>query len=373
MKKYLFILICLIAFNKGFSQKGTNLYAGVEVGSKGVKLSVVALKINTDGDFSYSVQADTAINTEIIGFTPSAVTESADAAVALYKKAMEFYKIPDRQIAMVMSSGVMQQAQITNNFDKIEEVEKLILNQIKNKKKKIDFLTPEVESRLVYLGTINKNDRKGAVIIDVGSGNTKGGCFDNGLVANSNFTPFDFAWGTAKIKGEINKKQPESINAYISQVNQLIESIKPDAITGNFNRKAVIRNQPFMIMGGGINWVIATLMQPDKMEKGFIELNINDVREFKKLVTNNYEGFISDSRAKSPDAIVEFGKVKKNFDQKSMIAGASLVEAIMQDLNTTSPTKRYYFARYSSWLTGYIVKIKSGEKEIDNLDTEKRD
>lgn len=370
MKKYLFILICFLSFSKGFSQKGTNLYAGVEVGSKGVKLSVVELQINTDGDFSYSVKADTAINTEIIGFTPSAITESAEAAIVLYKKAMDFYKIPDRQIAMVMSSGVMQQAQITNNFDKIEEVKKLVLDQIKNKKKRIDFLTPEVESRLVYLGTINKNDRKGAVIIDVGSGNTKGGYFDNSPI--SNFTPFDFAWGTAKIKGEINKKQPESISAYISQVNQLIETIKPDAITENFNRKTVIRNQPFMIMGGGINWVIATLMKPDKMEKGFIELSISDVREFKQLIINNYEGFISDSRAKSPEALIEFGKVRKNFDQKSMIAGASLVEAIMQDLNTSSPTKRYYFARYSSWLTGYIVKIKSGEKEIDNLDTEKR-
>jgi hypothetical protein len=364
MKKCLFLLICLLASSQGFSQKGTNLYAGVEVGSKGVKLSVVALLVNTDGAFSYSVQADTAINTEIISFTPSAISESANAAVLLYNKAIEFYKIPDRQIVMVLSSGVIEQSKITHNIDKVEEVKSLILSQIKNKQKTIDFLTPDVESRLVNLGTINREDRKGAVVIDVGSGSTKGGYFDNLSSDNPKFMDFNFNWGTAKIKGEINNKQPESIASYSLLVNQLVESIKSNAITGSFNRNAGIRNQPSIIMGGGISWVIATLMHPDKMQKAFIELNIKDVRDFRRYVLNNYEDFISDSRAKSPEALIEFGKVKNNFDQKSMIAGSVLIDAIMQDLNSSSPSKHFYFARYCSWLTGYIVKIKSGENDI---------
>jgi hypothetical protein len=364
MKKCLFLLIILLSISKGFAQKGTNLYAGVEVGSKGVKLSVVALLVNTDGAFSYSVQADTAINTEIISFTPSAITESANAAVLLYNKAIEFYKIPDRQIVMVLSSGVVEQSKITHNTDKVEEVKSLILSQIKNKQKAIDFLTPDVESRLVNLGTINREDRKGAVVIDVGSGSTKGGYFDNLSTDNPKFMDFNFNWGTAKIKGEINNKQPESIASYSLLVNQLVESIKSDAIAGSFNRNAGIRNQPSMIMGGGISWVIATLMHPDKMQRAFIELNIKDVRDFRRYVLNNYEDFISDSRAKSPEALIEFGKVKNNFDQKSMIAGSALIEAIMQDLNSSSPAKHFYFARYCSWLTGYIVKIKSGENDI---------
>ena len=364
MKKCLFLLILLASISKGFAQKGTNLYAGVEVGSKGVKLSVVALLINTDGAFSYSVQADTAINTEIISFTSSAVTESANAAVLLYNKAIEFYKIPDRQIVLVLSSGVVEQSKITHNIDKVEEVKSLILSQIKNKQKTIDFLTPDVESRLVNLGTINRDDRKGAVVIDVGSGSTKGGYFDNLSTDNPKFIDFNFNWGTAKIKGEINNKQPESIASYSLLVNKLVESIKSDAIAGSFNRNSGIRNQPSMIMGGGINWVIATLMHPDKMQKAFIELNIKDVRDFRRYVLNNYEDFINDSRAKSPEALIEFSKVKNNFDQKSMIAGSSLIEAIMQDLNSSSPSKHFYFARYCSWLTGYIVKIRSGENDI---------
>lgn len=373
MKKYYCLFTLLLLTFVGISQRGTNLYAGIEVGSKGVKLSVVALLINTDGAFSYSVKADTAINTEIITFTESAVKESAIASIALYKKAIEYYKIPDRQVAIVMSSGVVKQAQITNSLEKIEGLKELILSQLPNKNKAIDFLTPEMEARLVYLGTINKNDRIGAVIIDVGSGNTKGGYFDSNPNSSYTFTPFDFNWGTAKIKTEINKKNPESISQYVDYVNKFIESIKNDVIAESFNRSPIIRNQPFMIMGGGINWVIATLMHPDKMEKGFVELTIDDIRKFRLDITTNYENMISNRRAGTIEAQIEFEKVKKNFDQKSIIAGSALVETIMRDLSSSSPQKKYYFARYSSWLTGYIVKLKSGEQEIDNLNTETRD
>lgn len=373
MKKYYCLFTLLLLTFVGISQRGTNLYAGIEVGSKGVKLSVVALLINTDGAFSYSVKADTAINTEIITFTESAIKESAIASIALYKKAIEYYKIPDRQVAIVMSSGVVKQAQISNNLEKIEGLKGLILGQLPNKNKAIDFLTPEMEARLVYLGTINKNDRKGAVIIDVGSGNTKGGYFDSNPNSPYSFTPFDFNWGTAKIKSEINKKNPESISQYVDYVNKFVESIKNDVVAESFNRSPIVRNQPFMIMGGGINWVIATLMHPDKMEKGFVELTIDDIRKFRVDITNNYENMISNRRAATVEAQTEFEKVKKNFDQKSIIAGSALVETIMRDLSSSSPQKKYYFARYSSWLTGYIVKLKSGEQEIDNLNTEKRD
>jgi hypothetical protein len=356
------LLLLLLPLAITFSQNeiGTNLFAGVEVGSKGVKISIVALRTNSDGDFSYSVKADSSVNTEIIEFKESSISESAKAVVMFYNKALNDYHIPDRQVFMVISSGVVKQAQITNNTDKIEQLKSMILTQLNLSKKTVDFLTPEVEARLVYLGTIHKKDRNGAVIIDIGSGNTKGGHFDK----DAAFTPFDFNWGTAKLKTEINKKQPSSTSEYTGLVKEAIAKIKEDDISTTFNQKIVIRNQPFMIMGGGISWVIVTLMRPDKMDKAFMELSLNDVREFKKMILNSYESFVDDSRATTPDAVIEFGKVKRNFDQKSMIAGASLVEAIMEDLNTTNPTKTYYFARYSSWLTGYLVKSKMGEEIV---------
>lgn len=364
MKKNILFTILFITIDIfiSFSQNevGTNKYAGIEIGSKGVKISIVSLIANANLDFAYDVLADSSVNTEIIEFNESSISESAKAAIMFYYKAINYYKIPDRQVFIVMGSGVIQQALITKNLDKIEKLKSIILNELNNPSKVIDYLTPEVEARLVHLGTIHKDDRNGSIIIDVGSGNTKGGYFDK----DTNFTPFDFSWGTGKIKTEINKKQASSILEYSILVNELISKIKVNDLNTTLNQKPIIRNQPLVIMGGGISWVIATLMRPQNINKAFIELSVGDVREFKKNILTNYNNFIDDSRAKDMIALNEFTKVKRHFDQESMIAGASLVEAIMGNLDMGKPSKKFYFARYSGWLTGYLIKSKMGEEVI---------
>lgn len=363
MKKYIlfyFILFSCPVFSFGQDADVSNIFAGVEVGSKGVKLSVVRLNKNLEGDFSYSVLADSAINTEII--VSWGINESVKAVEELYYKALNFYKVPNKQIFLVVSSGVMQQAQLTNNLGKLETLKQEIKIRLAKKNKTIDFLTPEKEAKLVYLGTIHKEDRSGAVMLDVGSGNTKGGIFEQ----NGSFVNFDFSWGTAKIKTEVNKLQPVSIIDFNDQTKEFIKKVKYDYISPTFNQKPLIRNQNFMIMGGGICWVMVTLMKPENMDKAFIELTMNEVKKFKSLVLDNYENLIDENRVNSKEAKEEFKKVKRNFDQKSMIAGGALVEAIMDDLNSTSPAKSFYFSRYSSWLTGYIVLVVTkGFEEID--------
>ena len=353
-------LIITVCISLSQNEIGTDKYAGIEIGSKGVKISIVSLIANKNLDFAYEVLVDSSVNTEIIEFKEASISESAKAAIMFYYKAINYYKIPDRQVFIVMGSGVIQQALITKNLDKIEKLKSIILNELNNPSKVIDYLTPEVEARLVHLGTIHKDDRNGSIIIDVGSGNTKGGHFDK----DTNFTPFDFSWGTGKIKTEINKKQPNSISEYSILVNELISKIKVNDLNQTLNQKPIIRNQPLVIMGGGISWVMATLMKPQNMNKAFIELSIRDVREFKKNILTNYNNFIDDSRATDMITLMEFAKVKRHFDQESMIAGASLVEAIMGSLDMGKPSKKYYFARYSGWLTGYLIKSKIGEEVI---------
>jgi len=363
MKKNILSCLILILCSTGlFGQDAevSNVFAGVEVGSKGVKLSIVRLNKNLEGDFSYSVLADTAVNTEIIANW--AVSESVKAVEDLYYKALNVYKVPNKQIFLVVSSGVMEQARITNNMAKLETLKQDIKNNLSKKSKTIDFLTPEKEAKLVYLGTIHKDDRAGAVMIDVGSGNTKGGIFEQ----NGEFVNFDFSWGTAKVRTEINKLQPVSISDFNNLTKDFVKKVKNDYIAPTFNQKSLIRNQNFMIMGGGICWVMVTLMKPENMDKAFMELDINDIRAFKNKVLNDYENLIDEERANSKEARDEFKKVKRNFDQKSMIAGSTLVEAIIDDLNSTSPAKSFYFSRYSSWLTGYIVLVVTkGYEEID--------
>jgi hypothetical protein len=53
--------------------KKSSVYAGIEVGSKGVKMSVLEIGKNAQQTGAYNVLKDTAINTDFISFTgPSA-------------------------------------------------------------------------------------------------------------------------------------------------------------------------------------------------------------------------------------------------------------------------------------------------------------
>ena len=50
--------------------KRSFVYAGIEVGSKGVKMSLIEMDKNTGQNLSYNVVGDTSINTDFISFTP---------------------------------------------------------------------------------------------------------------------------------------------------------------------------------------------------------------------------------------------------------------------------------------------------------------
>lgn len=150
MKK---ILLVLLLFScKSFSQK--NLFASVEIDSKGVKLSIVSHDINSDGELSYSIKKDTSINTEIILFKESAIITSANAVNYFYDLALNKFGIPDRRTVIMISTSVMQEAQKTNNIDKIDALKRLVLENMSNKNKVIDFISSETALPIVQSKTI---------------------------------------------------------------------------------------------------------------------------------------------------------------------------------------------------------------------------
>src|SRR5258705_7176816 len=56
----------------GFKQafKASSVYAGIEVGSKGVKMSLLELGKDAKSTGSFTILKDTTVNTDFISFTP---------------------------------------------------------------------------------------------------------------------------------------------------------------------------------------------------------------------------------------------------------------------------------------------------------------
>ena len=101
----------------------STVYTGIEVGSKGVKMSLVELGKNAQSNGSFNILKDTSVNTDFISFNDPTFTATLNALYGLYTTAQRDYKIPTKRIFTAISSGVKMQAE---KDEKSEWVKKLI-------------------------------------------------------------------------------------------------------------------------------------------------------------------------------------------------------------------------------------------------------
>ena len=249
------------------------------------------------------------------------------------------------------------------------DIQEGVRNELAQAERSVEVITVEDEPRLTHLGVVHPEGRYDAMIIDIGSGNTKGGYFaDNTL----NFISFHVDWGTKSLTNEMEKTDFDSIAQYAKAVNDKMQQVKIDEIRPAISAKSGLRNKPRIIMSGGICWAIATIMHPESLNSAYVEVTADDVKRFREIAVNEYEQLANkdsqmyklQSKEDREKAKKEIGRVLDVFDQKAMIAGAALLETMMKEFNATSIPKNYYLARYGyiGWVTGYIIRSLAGDE-----------
>jgi hypothetical protein len=71
----------------------STVYSGIEVGSKGVKMSMVELGKNAQSNGSFNILKDTSVNTDFISFNESTFSATLNAYVVymqLHRKIIKF-------------------------------------------------------------------------------------------------------------------------------------------------------------------------------------------------------------------------------------------------------------------------------------------
>ena len=92
-------LCCSISFlsaqtNLKLKYNNSTVYTGIEVGSKGVKMSMVELGKNAQSNGSFNILKDSSVNTDFISFTDSTFSATLNALCGLYATAQKNYNIP---------------------------------------------------------------------------------------------------------------------------------------------------------------------------------------------------------------------------------------------------------------------------------------
>jgi exopolyphosphatase/pppGpp-phosphohydrolase len=193
------ICFLIITFILSYSVQA-QLYGGIEIGSKGIKMTI--LEVENLRRNTYDVKEFWTENVGIaagIGIDGALLKEDIERAGAVvytnYLKMLTEYKIEDKNIFIVGSSGV---GLANNTNDLVVKIKELT-------NKRIEIISSSLEAKLLLRGCIPPKNYLNSVIIDIGGGNTKGG-YAKEINGASVFFPISCDLGTVTLSEIINKK-----------------------------------------------------------------------------------------------------------------------------------------------------------------------
>lgn len=342
----------------------SNIYAGIEVGSKGVKMSFVELDKNAAAETDLRIIKDTSINTDFISFTTTSYQATLAALNKLYEIAVKQNKIPVAHVFTAISSGVKIQADKEDKKNWIDQLVNAFKSNNNEPDRKVAIIDVREEARLSHLGIVPETRRFNTFLIDIGSGNTKGGYFpyDN----TTNFKLFQLTWGTKSAANAAEKKLggDNSIENFNSQLSRVLAGAEENEIVYAVNASGAFPKSDNIAFSGGIAWALATLISPELYDNTVVPVSYDDVLQFTDKLGKN-PGLYSDYYIVKtlPETTPDLDKIEKEvkqvnkvFDQRALLSGAGLLLKIMRQFDGVVERKKFYLVKNGSvgWISAYV-------------------
>ncbi len=346
--------------------KRSDVYAGIEVGSKGIKMSLIEMARNSAQNANYSIIMDTSVNTDFISFTPSTFASSLQAFSGLYNTALDFYHIPAERIYTVVSSGVKVSAEKSNNTPWIKTLIDSFKLRIKDPSRNVAVIDAEEEARLSHLGIVPESKRFTTFLIDVGSGNTKGGYFPSDNI--SHITLFQLTWGTqSTANAAINRLDGDnSITNYERQLQRVLKGDANKEIIYAVNVSGAYNMSDNVAFSGGAAWASATLLFPELIDDPVVPVTYEQVEKLHDKLYSDYNSFsekelvksINDNTLDKKAIAHEIKTVNKVFNQRAMLAASGLLLKIMRQFDGIYERKQFYLIKNGEvgWISAYVNK-----------------
>jgi hypothetical protein len=344
--------------------KNSIVYAGIEVGSKGVKMSVIEVNRKSKKGPVYQIVKDTAINSDFISFSSPTFYATLDAMQALFNKAVKQYDITTERIFTAVSSGVKGQADKESKTVWIQNLADSFKIRIAEPARNLNVIEIAEEARLSHLGIVPDDRRYSTFLIDVGSGNTKGGYFPYGNTTE--FKLFQLNWGTKSTSNAAEKRSEDdnSVTNYQKQLNRVLSGAVDKEVIYAVNESGAYNMSDYVAVSGGIAWSVATLLYPELIDNAVVPVTYEEVEKLGENLYSKYPSLSADNLVKKLDSKnfdrIKISKEIKNvhqvFDQKSLMAGVGLLLKIMRQFKGVHEGKEFYLVKNGQvgWISAYV-------------------
>ncbi len=363
----LFLAIASSAFSQATAPlkfKNSAMYAGIDIGSKGVKLSILEIGKNAQKTGTFNVLQESSINTDFISFSDPTFGATLSGLCKLYNTALEEHKIPAERIFTVISSGVKSQAEKENKNSWLTKLIDSFKIKIQDPSRQVAVVDVMQEARLSHLGIIPNSKRYTTFLIDIGSGNTKGGYFPNG---NTNdLKLFQINWGTKSVANATEKRVDEDKSAdnFNRQLYRVLAGEANTEIVYAVNASGAYNMSDNIAVSGGIAWSVATLLHPEMIDNPVVPVTYNEVLQFTQELVKNHQAFsdaniiknIAGTADEKAAIAKEVKRVNTVFDQKSLMSGAGLLLKIMRQFEGIYDKKEFFLVKNGQvgWISAYV-------------------
>ena len=347
-------------------KEAEELYAGIDVGSKGVKLSIIGVTVSPKKGLTYTLKKSMSINTEPSALTPQAIKETAQAVKDLVDTATVRNNVVSDRMFIILSSGLKQATD--KQAGKEAELIAAMKEALKNPSQKIDIISAEDEAKFGALAMVAPELHISSSLMDIGGGNMKGGY----LLNRNKFESVNFPYGTKAFVKIVKKKLPDAnLEEYTKGVNEEVKVVGEE-LSLELNRKVGFKNRKNVFLLGGIVFVMNAFLHPERANivGRPVEVSIDDVRKFRQMSASSYEELINPDFSRITDpAIRQVAEedvkniTTKIYNQQDIIAGAALLETLIKEMNRDGVQKRFYFIKGGdvAWISGYVFKLISDE------------
>ncbi|WP_432221064.1 exopolyphosphatase [Flavobacterium sp. TMP13] len=349
LRTIFYILILSLSSTTVFAQK--ELYAGIEIGSKGVKISVIHVSNIKKGNYDiiayWTENVGIAKGIQIDGKLDQKDIDRAAAVVfENLAKIKNKYAVADDNIFIVGSSGV---AMASNTQDLTARVKTLT-------GKDLEFIDVETEGKMLLKGCIPPKDYESAMVLDIGGGNTKGGYVDTLNDNKFEFFPLSLDYGTITLteavnKTIVNKADIDNIEVYKEKSFAYISMLR-EKVAAMLNSKPIVNRKKNVYLSGGALWAFNELYYNDSAnDKNLVPMKLRDVMEYDAILKNNFSKFETLSRTNS-----NAKKVIETYSQKHLISANNILLTCLETIPDIK-SKNIYFAKEGqiAWLVSYVV------------------
>ncbi|NJM67851.1 MAG: protein kinase [Acaryochloris sp. RU_4_1] len=333
-------------------QSGKNLFGVIEIGSSGVKGEVVQ-ELNAPNSAGHTLEPreEDIEAKDVNPINPNAKQQTVQAVKDMFLDIQQRFGIPCEHIVIYGSSGFATKTDLAYRDSLIGDIQTTI-------GRAVEVISPEQEATYVFSAIVPPHRLDQVLMLDIGSGNTKG-AFQNANGSAQSPGTFSFPWGTKTFTEEVDRIRGSQ--DFVTALTRLREQILPD-----FRQRTrllpILASKPRVYLTGGIVWSLATLVRPCQPEQVIAkeaELSSEFVRLYPEDLTTFYNNVTRDQKTLfEPDLSQcteeQRVRVKKDiakirnevFTTEELTGGAELLRVLSSSLKFVDKDA-IFFSRYA--------------------------